>query len=470
MIYYPNDSVQKKISYVPQGGNWRSVPKELFPSERSNRYTNYLRRLDYSMPSITIDTGHRVYFHPVFNRVPTVRESARIQSFPDSFIFTGVKGQQLKQVGNAVPPLMADALAKAIIDTLENKQIKQYKILDLFCGAGGLSLGFEKAGFSVVKAVDIDPWAINTYNFNREDKVAEVMDVTAMTKEYLNSLGPIDGIIGGPPCQGFSIANGQRIINDERNKLYREYFRILEETRPKFFIIENVTGILTLAKGVVKDDILQRAKKLGYNVEFKTVNASLYGVPQVRLRVIFVGIHESCTSDRFVFPEGNSEPVSIEDAIGDLPSLDNGEDNTIYVHPPKTDYQRMIRDGMTVLHNHILSIHTEKTKQTIAMIPEGKRVCDLPEELRGGRKYEALLRKMDRKKPAVTIDTGHRTYFHYQELRIPSTREVARLQSFPDSYVFTGPRNDQQKQVGNAVPPMLAQRIAEAIYKHITKE
>lgn len=346
--------------------------------------------------------------------------------------------------------------------------MKKYNILDLFCGAGGLSLGFEKAGFTVVKAVDIDPWSIKTYNYNREDKVAEVLDVSSITKDYLKSLGPIDGIIGGPPCQGFSIANGQRIIDDDRNKLYREYFRILEETRPKFFIIENVTGLLTLAKGVVKEDILKRAKNLGYNVEYKVVNASLFGVPQIRMRVLFVGIHESCTDQKFVFPEGDSAPISIEDAIGDLPSLDKGEDNTTYVHPPKTEYQKMIRDGMTVLHNHILSKHTEQTKKTIALIPEGKRVCDLPEELRGGRNYEALMRKMDRKKPAVTIDTGHRTYFHYQELRIPSTREVARLQSFPDSYVFLGPRNDQQKQVGNAVPPILAQIIAEAIYKHIT--
>jgi DNA (cytosine-5)-methyltransferase 1 len=345
-----------------------------------------------------------------------------------------------------------------------------YNILDLFCGAGGLSLGFEKAGFSVVKAVDIDPWAIQTYNFNRKDKVAEVLDVSKITKEYLETLGTIDGIIGGPPCQGFSIANGQRIIDDDRNKLYREYFKILEEAKPKFFIIENVPGLLNLAKGAVRDDIIRRASKLGYKVEYKVVNAALYGVPQSRLRVIFVGIHESCNAEKFVFPEGNSEPVSIEDAIGDLPSLDNGGDNTRYVHAPKTEYQRVIRDGMTELHNHILSIHTEETKRTIALIPEGKRVCDLPEELRGNRKYEALMRKMDRSKPAVTIDTGHRTYFHYQELRIPSTREVARLQSFPDSYIFIGPRNDQQKQVGNAVPPMLARIIAEAIYKHITKE
>lgn len=347
--------------------------------------------------------------------------------------------------------------------------MKKFKILDLFCGAGGLSLGFEKAGFSVIKAIDIDPWAIKTYNYNRKNKVAEVLDIAEMTADYLKSLGPIDGIIGGPPCQGFSIANGQRIIDDDRNKLYREYFRVLEETKPKFFIIENVTGLLTLAKGAVKDDIIKRARVLGYKVEHKIVNASLYGVPQIRMRVLFVGIHESCSNEKFVFPEGKSEPVSIEDAIGDLPSLDKGENNTIYVHPPKTEYQKIIRDGMTELHNHILSIHTEQTKKTIAMIPEGKRVCDLPEELRGGRKYEALMRKMDRKKPAVTIDTGHRTYFHYQELRIPSTREVARLQSFPDSYIFLGPRNEQQRQVGNAVPPMLAKVVAKAIYKHINR-
>ena len=345
----------------------------------------------------------------------------------------------------------------------------KYNILDLFCGAGGLSLGFERAGFHVVKAIDIDKHAIDTYNYNRVEKVAEVKDVSEIDHAYIDKLGPIDGIIGGPPCQGFSIANGQRIIDDNRNRLYREYFRILEETRPKFFVIENVTGLLTLAKGVVKNDIIKRAKKLGYNVEYKTINASLYGVPQVRLRVIFVGIHESCTTEKFTFPEGNSEPISIEDAIGDLPSLDKGEDNTTYVHPPKTEYQKMIRDGMTTLHNHILSVHKEETKKTIALIPEGKRVCDLPEELRGGRKYEALMRRMDRKKPALTIDTGHRTYFHYQELRIPSTREVARLQSFPDSYIFLGPRNDQQKQVGNAVPPILANIIAEAVLQHIQK-
>ena len=282
------------------------------------------------------------------------------------------------------------------------------RLLDLFCGAGGLSLGFEKAGFKVVKAIDIDPHAINTYNFNRSEKVAEVLDVAAVDADFISSLGEIDGIIGGPPCQGFSTA-GQRIIDDDRNKLYREYFRILEQVHPKFFMIENVTGILNFAKGLVRDDILKRADSLGYKIFYTTVDTSLYGIPQIRKRVLFVGIQKELCHRDFTFPEGKSEPITVMDAIGDLPSLDKGEDNTRYIHEATTPYQKMIRDGMTEIHNHILSKHSEDTKRTISLVPEGGSIMDVPEELRGGRNYHALLRKMDRTKPSLCIDTGHRT-------------------------------------------------------------
>lgn len=344
----------------------------------------------------------------------------------------------------------------------------KYKILDLFCGAGGLSLGFERAGFDVVKAIDIDPHAVATYNYNRKSPVAEVRDVSAVDESFISSLGTIHGMIGGPPCQGFSTA-GQRIIDDHRNKLYREYFRILETVRPLFFVIENVTGILNFAKGLVKDDIIKRAKDLGYTIVHTTIDASEYGVPQVRKRVFFVGIRNIFNAEEFSFPAGGQKPISILEAIGDLPSLEYGEDNSTYSQPPTTPYQKYIRDGMTVLYNHTLSKHSEDTKQTIALVPEGGSIMDVPEHLRGGRNYHALLRKMDRNKPALCIDTGHRTYFHYEEKRIPSTREVARLQSFPDSYIFTGPRNDQQKQVGNAVPPLLAEQIAKCLMAFLGK-
>ena len=344
------------------------------------------------------------------------------------------------------------------------------KLLDLFCGAGGLSLGFERAGFDVVKAVDIDPYSVLTYNYNRTREIAEVKSVLDIDNNYINSLGRIDGIIGGPPCQGFSTA-GQRIIDDERNKLYREYFRILEQVNPNFFVIENVTGILTFAKGAVKNDIIKRAESLGYKIFYKTLDTSEYGIPQVRLRVFFVAIkNELCNKKIFDFPAGGEKPISILDAIGDLPSLDNGEDNKSYLHEATTDYQRMIRDNMTVIYNHDLSKHSESTKRIISKIPEGGSIMSIPESEREGRNYHALLRKMDRNKPSLCIDTGHRTYFHYEEKRIPSTREVARLQSFPDSYIILGPRNDQQRQVGNAVPPILAEKIAISIKQYLKIE
>ena len=344
--------------------------------------------------------------------------------------------------------------------------MKSNKLLDLFCGAGGLSLGFERAGFHVIKAVDIDKFAVETYNTNRTEPVAEVMSVADIDTDYISRLGKIDGIIGGPPCQGFSTA-GQRIIDDDRNKLYREYFRILKEVNPNFFVIENVTGLLTFKKGAVKNDIVARAKKLGYKIFYQTLDSSKYGIPQIRLRVIFIGIKEDLCKIDYVFPKGDEKPISICDAIGDLPSLDDGENNELYVHEPMTDYQKMIRDGMTHLYNHTLSKHTDATKRIISKIPEGGSIMSIPESEREGRNYHALLRKMDRNKPSLCIDTGHRTYFHYKEKRIPSTREVARLQSFPDSYIFIGPRNDQQKQVGNAVPPILANIIAESLIKYL---
>lgn len=343
---------------------------------------------------------------------------------------------------------------------------KNYKLLDLFCGAGGLSLGFEENHFEVVKAIDFAKYAVETYNFNRKKQVAEVKDVKEIDKNYLCKLGRIDGIIGGPPCQGFSTA-GDRIIDDERNVLYREYFKILEIVKPKFFVIENVVGILTFAKGAIVSDIKGRANKLGYRIFQKTLSTEEYGIPQIRKRVIFIGIKEEMCDGEFEFPIPTSKIITIEQAIGDLPSLDNNEDNTVYSKEPTTQYQKYIRNGCKKLYNHQQSAHTEEVKRAIALVPEGGSIKDIPEELRGGRNYHALLRKMDRNKPSLCIDTGHRTYFHYKELRVPSVRESARLQSFKDDYVFLGPKQEQYKQVGNAVPPILASLIAKSILNYI---
>ena len=469
MIYYPAANVQEMISYVHEGGNWKDVPKKLFKSERNNRHSNYLRRIESQSQSVTIDTGHNVYFHPHFNRVPTIRESARIQSFPDSFVFTGKKGQQFRQVGNAVPPKLAEAVARAIMEVIESyekEHMKKYRLLDLFCGAGGLSCGFERKNYEVVKAIDFAKYAVETYNYNRKNKVAEVKDIKEIDDSFIETLGEIDGIIGGPPCQGFSTA-GDRIIDDERNVLYRDYFKILEKVKPKFFLIENVIGILTFAKGAIVADIMRRADSLGYEVFSEVLSTQDYGIPQIRKRVIFIGISKKLVHGKFEFPRPNGVTVTVEEAIGDLPSLDKGEDNTKYNKNPKTDYERYIRNGCTELHNHMQSAHTDEVKKAISLVPEGGDMRDIPEEKRGGRNYHALLRKMDRNKPSLCIDTGHRTYFHYEELRVPSVREAARLQSFKDDYIFIGPKQEQYKQVGNAVPPMLAELLAEQIQQYL---
>lgn len=342
--------------------------------------------------------------------------------------------------------------------------MKSKKIIDLFCGAGGLSLGFEKAGFEIEFAIDMWEDAIDTYNQNHINKVARCQDIHELTNEYLKSLkGKITGVIGGPPCQGYSTV-GTRDVNDPRNHLYLEYCRVVENVEPEFFVIENVRGLLTLGKGAFKDDIITRFSNLGYNVTYRLVNASDYGVPQNRYRVFFVGIKNK----DFVFPEKFDYKVSSSEAISDLPSLENFDlFSDYYISDPQNSYQKMMRENSTCLLNHEPTKHSEQTKKIIGMIPDGGKISDLPEEYWNIRKYNKAFQRMNSQLPSNTIDTGHRNYFHYAENRVPSVRESARLQSFPDDFIFTGSKTSQYKQVGNAVPPLLAKVIAEAIIKLI---
>ena len=193
-----------------------------------------------------------------------------------------------------------------------------YKVIDLFSGAGGLSEGFKLAGFEIELAIDMWDDAIKTFNHNHKNKVAECRDIHDISDEYLYSLqGKITGVIVGPPCQGYSTV-GTRNVNDPRNHLYLEYCRVVEKIAPKFFVIENVRGLLTLGKGVFKKDIIDRFSKLGYTVSYKLMNASDYGVPQNLYRVFFIGIKDNV----FEFPEEFPYKVSCKEALSDLPSLD----------------------------------------------------------------------------------------------------------------------------------------------------
>lgn len=339
------------------------------------------------------------------------------------------------------------------------------KIIDLFCGIGGLSLGFEQAGFEVVSAIDMWDDAIKTYNHNRENKVGKVISVEDFNDTILNEIltnNTISGVIGGPPCQGFSTV-GQRNVDDPRNKLYIEFYKTVKKANPDFFLIENVKGLLTLNKGAFVKDILDKFGHggLGYNITYKLINAADFGVPQNRLRVFFIGIKNK----NFIFPEGNSCVLTTKDAISDL----NGKEGE-YRCAPENEFQYKMRGTMERPLNHDFTLHTEQTISIISQIPDGGNIKNLPNEFWQVRKYNKAFERMNSTKPSNTIDTGHRNYFHYSENRIPTARESARIQSFPDDFEILGTRGSQYKQIGNAVPPLLAKVIADEIYKMLNDD
>ncbi len=337
------------------------------------------------------------------------------------------------------------------------------KIIDLFCGIGGLSLGFEQAGFEVVAGVDLWKDAIDTFNHNRRDESGLVMPVDVFNRDVLPGIlkdNHITGVIGGPPCQGFSTV-GKRDVNDVRNKLYLDFYETVKQTMPDFFVIENVKGMLTLNKGSFVKSVIELfgEKGLGYHVTYKLLNAADYGVPQNRYRVFYIGLK----TKNFVFPEPSEDKVTCEEAIGDLVKA-SGTDYTV---APFTDYQRKMRGSQTILHNQDLTNHSEQTISIISQIPDGGNIKSLSREFWEVRKYNKAFERMGASRQSNTVDTGHRNYFHYSENRIPTARENARIQSFPDSFEVLGTRGSQYKQIGNAVPPMLANVIAESIKKQL---
>jgi len=345
------------------------------------------------------------------------------------------------------------------------------KIIDLFSGVGGLSQGFEWNGFEPVVAIDFWDDAIKTYNHNRKDKVGISMDVTQFNDELLPNIlkeHKIDGIIGGPPCQGFSTARlsnaTEKIgkINESRNHLYLEFFRTVNIVKPKFFLIENVRGLVSANKGTFVKDIIERFGGIGYNVSYKILNASDYGVPQNRQRVFFVGLLEG----EFEFPEKLEYKISTREAIMDL-IQSNEEDVQKYSTPSKNEYQKLMRNGKKTIKNHEVTIHNEQTTNVISMVPNGGNIKSLPPEYWNIRKYNKAFQRMNSELPSNTIDTGHRNYFHYEANRIPTARESARIQSFPDSFEFLGTKGSQYKQIGNAVPPLLANVLAKKIKTYL---
>lgn len=336
-------------------------------------------------------------------------------------------------------------------------------VIDLFSGCGGMSLGFENAGFRVLLGIDNDSAALQTFEANHKGAKSLCGDITKIEYKHIKELigdKKIDVIIGGPPCQGMSLS-GFRNYDDPRNRLYLSYIRLVKEIKPRAFVIENVPGLAALFGGAIKDSILEEFALLGYNVKYKILTASDYGVPQKRKRIVFVGIKGKVNP--FDFPESVGYEVTCEQALSDLPALDNiflGSEIQEYINSPLSDYQKLMRIKSKKIYNHIAAEHSERVKRIISLVPDGGNYKDLPDEYKDTRNFHVAWTRFSRSKPAPTIDTGHRHHFHYEFNRVPTVRECARLQSFPDDFIFYGNKTQQFRQVGNAVPPLMAEAIA----------
>jgi len=346
------------IENVPQGGNWKNIPKNIVNksqrliriTETGGRTTLY-GRLDLTKPSYTITTyfnrpGNGTYVHPIHDRVISVREAARLQSFKDDYYFTGNKVSLLKQVGNAVPPLLAFAIANKI------KGVTGFNTsFDLFCGAGGMTAGFEEAGIKTLLGTDFDESACTTYKINNpEVKIicGDITDPIIKQQIFLFSQNSKPDIIaGGPPCQGFSHA-GKRFVNDPRNKLFKDFVAVIKEIKPKLFIMENVEGIRTLAKGEIYNGIIKLFNSLGYNSLGRILHANEYGVPQKRKRVIIIGTRNDLKMDPEMLFPGKTTPepleqVTVKDAIEDLLNIECLEESYYKTIPKNNNYIRYMR-------------------------------------------------------------------------------------------------------------------------------
>lgn len=363
---------------IPPGGNWKNIPVDI-PSQRLEQirtsYKNgggsrstYYGRLRPDAPSYTISTnfnrpGNGCHLHYDYlggqHRVISQREAARLQSFPDDFIFLGNKGSINNQIGNAVPPFLAYQIALQFPVTGE--------YVDLFAGAGGLSLGFKWAGWTPLVANDVEKSFLETYKNNIDENVVlgDIRDkavfanlVNLVKKKRRSTSTPLI-VLGGPPCQGFSTAGNRRTMDDDRNRLFYEYKAFLEEIRPDAFLFENVPGLANMEGGRVFETVRSElSSAISGELDSWIIHAEEYGVPQRRKRIILIGYNTS----NFRISQPNPvtayksrqftmlpTSITVEDAISDLPRLESGEDGSDkdYVCDPKNPYQSLMRGEIT---------------------------------------------------------------------------------------------------------------------------
>lgn len=353
-----------------------------------------------------------------------------------------------------------------------------FYILDLFCGAGGFSYGMHKnEHFKTVVAVDFNEAAANTFRMNMPETKVITGDITnnSVKKQIIeeSKRRKVNMIIGGPPCQGFSMKGKKLGLEDPRNYLFMEYLNLVEELQPEVFVIENVKSLLNTAGGWFRDEILKYINKLGYQAKYGVLNAKRFGVPQARERAIFI-----CSKTKNIeLPKGMETVVTVKDAISDLAYLKSAEGDfeQEYITKPQSEYQKLMRIGSTKLYNHKASAHSKIALEKLAMIPAEKGKECLPEELWGKQKFNTTWCRLVWNEASPTIDTRFDTpsngkNSHPELNRSITPREAARLQSFDDKFVFFGARRAIGAQIGNAVPPLMAEAIADRIWEMYSNE
>lgn len=367
-----------------------------------------------------------------------------------------------------------------------------YKVVDLFAGVGGLSYGFaHDPDFEIIAANEILEPMAEAYSKNHPsvkmyNKDIKDFSIEDLTRDLGVKQGDIDIVVGGPPCQAYSTV-GRRLIDDPRGKLFQEYYRILKELRPQLFVFENVKGLLSMQKGELIRTIISLFESIGYHMQKRVLNAADYGTPQTRERVILVG-----TLDKrpFIYPKPthyNPElgiPVdkklkpyiTLGEALGDLPSMQTGEQRFQYASEPQNDYQRLMRaNASSEIQEHEVPKNGAKLIALMKALPDGGSPKDIPEELRPSSGFANCYCRLWWNRPSTTITrnfgcVSSTRCVHPRDPRPLSTREAARLQGFPDDYIFCGKREDKHLQIGNAVPTFLSGAIKDSVKSYLKGE
>lgn len=370
---------------------------------------------------------------------------------------------------------------------------KKLKVIDLFCGVGGLSYGFaHNDNFEIVAANEILSNMAKAYSLNHPAVKVYIEDIKNFGAEKIEKdlnikASEIDIIVGGPPCQAYSTV-GKRIIDDPRGKLFQEYYRVLKEFNPKLFLFENVKGLLSMRDGELLETIISLFESLDYKVRYKLLNAADYGAPQLRERVIIIG---SKLKSEFYYPKAthyNQEEaldlfkkdlkpyLTLEEAISDLPFIKSGEESFEYAFEPQNEFQKAMRvNDPEKITDHNAPKNNAKLVKMMELLPDGGTPEDLPEELRPTSGFKNTYCRLWWNRPSTTITRNLSTpsssrCIHPKAPRPLTTREGARIQCFPDSYQFYGSRSDRNLQIGNAVPTVLSNALAGAILSNFKQE